>query len=270
MLDAHPDLAIPTETHFLSSLAARSGRGLGREELASTTKAPTWPNMGISTDALRQALEAIDPFCPAEAVRAFYRLYAAKFGKTRWSDKTPPYRSCMPAIQRLLPEARFVHVIRDGRDVALSHRGLWFGPGDEIEAQARFWVEQVAQARLSAVELRHYTEIHYENLVAEPELALKQLCNYLEISFHPQMLDYHLSAAERLAEFKQPFGPWGSQQVPIERFISIHARTKGPPDAERVGRWQVELEDLEQRRFEAIAGPLLAELGYETRFYGDV
>ena len=57
---------------------------------------------------------------PGPAVRAFYEAYAARAGKPRWGEKTPRYVLKMPLIQAALPEARFVHVIRDGRDVALS------------------------------------------------------------------------------------------------------------------------------------------------------
>ncbi|MBA3474240.1 MAG: sulfotransferase, partial [Rubrobacter sp.] len=49
-----------------------------------------------------------------------------------------PYVDRMDLIQDLLPEARFIHVVRDGRDVALSSMGLWFGP-DSIEEAARRW-----------------------------------------------------------------------------------------------------------------------------------
>src|SRR5579875_3206048 len=119
MLDAHPDLAIPFETHFLPEIAALSHQAPSPEAVLQVlTAAPTWPNLGIGAEELRLALQRITPFSAADAVRAFYRLYAERFGKTRWGDKTPPYRRQMDVIQALLPEAAFVHLIRDGRDVA--------------------------------------------------------------------------------------------------------------------------------------------------------
>ena len=138
MLDAHPDLAIPGETHFLLDLLAQNENGPARDRIfRAMIEAPTWPNLAVSESTFKAALDEVEPFSVPDAIRTFYRLYAQRFGKDRWGDKTPPYRSCMTGIQQLLPEAYFIHIIRDGRDVALSYRGLWFGPGDGIEAQAR-------------------------------------------------------------------------------------------------------------------------------------
>ena len=83
-------------------------------------------DFGIDVDALGDAIRPAGPFDLTRALRTFYRLYAEKFGKSRWGDKTPMYFASMGAVQRVLPEARFIHVIRDGRDVALSIKDLWF------------------------------------------------------------------------------------------------------------------------------------------------
>lgn len=264
MLDAHPELAIPSETHFLAYVA-RHAEQLDRDRLVDTlTRSATWPNMAVDAAALARAVDAVQPFSVAGGIRAFYRLYASQLGKPRWGDKTPPYRSSMLDIERLLPEARFIHVVRDGRDAALSYRGLWFGPGDDIEAQARFWVEQIGRARAQAATLRHYLEVRYEVLVMEPQGELRRIADYLELPFHPSMLEYHRSADARLAEMTQPFSPPGAPPVDLGRFLSIHERVKTAPDPRRIARWRDEMPDADRERYEAIAGPLLAELGYET------
>lgn len=264
MLDAHPDLAIPTETLFLAGLAELDPKDLTVEMVLQTIlAAPTWPNLATEEADLRTALAGLDPAAGVEAIRSFYSLYAARRGKRRWGDKTPPYRSYIKSIGRLLPEAHFLHIVRDGRDVALSYRGLWFGPGDDIEAQARFWVEQVRGARAQAASVPHYREVRYETLVEQPETSLAAMCGYLDLPFDTAMLDYHRTASARLAEFTQPFGP-GSTPKDIERFVAIHDHTKRPPDPARIGRWKSEMPRDDRRRYAAIAGPLLAELGYET------
>jgi hypothetical protein len=222
--------------------------------------------MHIDADEFRTALEAIQPFSLADGLRVFYRRYAALHGKTRWGDKTPPYRAIMVEIAQLLPEAYFIHLIRDGRDAALSYRGLWFGPGDEIDAQARFWMEQVLFARQQAASVPNYTEVRFEDLVTDPEAVLQGICAHLNVSYHAQMLDYHLNAERRLAEMTQPFGTTPKTPRDVTPFRAIHALTQRPPDGARIARWRAEMPENEQRRYEAIAGGLLRELGYETRF----
>ena len=72
---------------------------------------------------------AIEPFSIAAGTRAFYQLYADRFEESRWGDKTPTYGLHLAAIARVLPEARIIHFIRNGRVVALSLRQTWFLPG---------------------------------------------------------------------------------------------------------------------------------------------
>jgi len=263
MLDAHPDLAIPSETLFLEKLLGEDD--IPAEQFVETvTRAETWENMTLHVEELREAVNQLEAFSVPDAIRCFYRLYAQHRGKTRWGDKTPYYRVNITGIARLLPEAHFIHVIRDGRDSALSYQGLWFGPGDDFELQAKFWKDQIAVARKQAAELRHYREIRFEALVTDPESVLRELCADLDLAFDDTMLVYHRTAADRLSEFKRPFGPLGRTPTDIRQFLSIHDRVKNPPDESRIGRWRTEMSRADLERYEAIAGPLLRELGYET------
>src|SRR5687767_7251824 len=122
MLDAHPQLTIPPETHFVPELIRAAGRRRASAEgLAEIIVSQRqWGDFGVDEAELRLRLEALDRVEPAGALRAFYGLYAEKQGKPRWGDKTPIYVEHMRGIAKALPEARFVHLIRDGRDVALS------------------------------------------------------------------------------------------------------------------------------------------------------
>src|SRR5215218_8038746 len=96
-LDAHPELAIPAETGF--------GAVLGREPLLEALVAlPTWPDLGL------------DPDPAFTSLRTVYRAYAARHGKRRWGDKTPGHVDYMEPLAEAVPEAHFIHLIRDGRD----------------------------------------------------------------------------------------------------------------------------------------------------------
>lgn len=265
MLDAHPELAIPPETHFIPTLAQTCGSP-GRESSACVVEAlttdPRWPDFGIDREALGHRVEALEPFSLGGALRTFYRLYAARFGKARWGDKTPRYLVRMSLIRELLPEARFVHLIRDGRDIWLSLRGLAFGP-DSVETAAADWASRIARARTQAKRLPFYLEVRYEDLVLEPEATLRRICKFIELSWDPVMLDYHDRAAGRLAELQDVHDPTTGRVTKGANRQRIHALTGAPPQADRVGRWRTELEGGERQRYEAIAGPLLQELGYE-------
>ncbi len=263
MLDAHPALAIPSETLFLEKLLGDGD--ISKEQFLDTvTHAETWENMTLHADELRVAIERLEEFSIPEGIRCFYRLYAKHRGKERWGDKTPYYRINMTRIARLLPEAHFIHVIRDGRDSALSYQGLWFGPGDDFAVQAKFWKDQIANTRKQAAELNHYREVRFEALVMDPQSVLCELCADLNLEFDETMLMYHRSAEERLSEFKRPFGPRGRTPTDIVQFLAIHDRAKNPPDASRIGRWRTEMSRADQEKYEAVAGECLRELGYET------
>ena len=90
MLDAHPELAIPPETHFIPAVIRACRRGASPDEVAAAmTGHRRWADFGIDVDELLSRLRALGGPEPGPALRAFYELYAARQGKQRWGDKTP-------------------------------------------------------------------------------------------------------------------------------------------------------------------------------------
>jgi hypothetical protein len=222
----------------------------------------TWPDMHLSTDRLRSAMDTIDPFDVSEGARAFYRLYAARFGKARGGDKTTVYCTAMPDVQRVLPEARFIHVIRDGRDVAVSIRPLWFSPGTDIATIALDWRHRVNTARRHAATISHYLEVRYENLVRSPRQELRRICEFVELPYDPVMERYYERVPARLDEHEARRLPDGTM-LTKERRLAQQQRTRLPPQRDLIGRWRRELTGPEQAEFVGVAGDLLSELGYE-------
>ena len=106
----------------------------------------------------------------------------------------------MDRIEALLPEAHFIHILRDGRDVCLSLRHMWFSPGWEVEIQARHWCDFVSAARNHGAARRRYLEIKYEELIAQPEAVLRRICAFVQLPYVAAMLDYHKRTPERLRE----------------------------------------------------------------------
>ncbi len=266
MLDAHPLLTVPPETHFLPELieAAEAGDPKPEVLLATITSQREWGDFKLSEDELRRRFEALEPLTAGGALRAFYEAYAERVGKPRWGEKTPIYVKSMRKIESALPEARFVHVIRDGRDVALSirDRATKEHPIDKI---AERWVRRITRAREQAKRLAHYREIRYESLILDTEATLREVCDFYELPWDDAVLDYHQRSAERLEEMKRELPEDGKRTtLSVELRMKTHARTTEKPDPRRVSRWRESMDRSQREEFESIAGPLLSELGYAT------
>ena len=167
----------------------------------------------------------------------------------------------MDVLSRVLPEARFVHIFRDGRDVAARFAAFRSRRATEASQRSPPWRDTIWRARRAAAHLPHYTEVRYEALVSEPERILRELCEFLELEFAPEMLVAHERARERLAEMSSvTLGPDGIAR--LQDGTELVARTLRPPQTDRVGRWRHALSDYEVTRFERFAGGALALAGY--------
>jgi hypothetical protein len=265
MLDSHPELAIPPETHFLPRVIRATRQGATPERVVWViTSHRRWRDFRLDPDELLARLRATEPLEAGPAIRAFYGLYAEKQGKPRWGDKTPGYATRVRRIQRALPEARFIHLIRDGRDVVLS-RGRKSRRVVPIPLAARRWKRRILATRKRAEAVSHYLELRYEDLVLDTERTLGRACEYIELPFDPAMLAYHERAAERLREIDRELpAKRGRPQLGAQRRLAAHERASEPPAPERVGAWRSEMSARDRAAFEAEAGDLLAELGYEV------
>ena len=266
MLDAHPELTIPPETHFVPALikACREPEATPEDALAAMKSAREWADFGFSDTEMLARLRALPKLRPGAAVRTFYEAYMEQQGKRRWGEKTPTYVQKMKLIQRALPEARFVHVIRDGRDVALSVLDRTVRDLTAADV-ARRWQKKVGKARDDAPKVRHYVEIRYEDLILDTEPVLRRVCEFIELDFDPAMLTYHERSPERLQEMARSLpGDGRAKELSVERRLATHAMTTKPPSADRVARWRTQMSAEQRAEFEQVAGDLLRELGYPT------
>jgi Sulfotransferase family len=264
MLDAHPQLTIPPETHFVPALikACRQRGATPEDALAAMKSAREWGDFGFSDEEMLGRLRATK-LTPGAAVRTFYETYMEQQGKPRWGEKTPTYVQRMPLIQGALPEARFVHVIRDGRDVALSVLDRTVRDLTAADV-ARRWQKKIGKARKDAPKLRNYMELRYEDLILDTEPVLRHVCEFIRLDYDPAMLDYHERSSERLQEMARALpGDGRAQHLSVERRMATHAMATKPPSVDRVARWRTQMSTSERAAFEAVAGDLLDELGYE-------
>lgn len=248
ILDRSAGIAIPDESHFIPQLAHRHRAPVDRDRfLEDLRRLRTLPRWNLSPNEVEPLVSP--GMATGEAIGAIFAAYAAKHGKPRWGDKTPAYMRHLPLLERLFPGAIFVHLIRDGRDVALSLLSLGegvvarTGANPESAAGAGLqWSTEIRDARALGrrVGPARYLEIRYEELVAEPATVVEAVCTFAGLPFEPAMLEP--SEAEIA---KRPH----------------HRRLVEPPSKRR--DWSTEMSGADVRSFEAIAGPLLAELGYE-------
>ncbi len=219
ILDAHSELAITHEAGFIpvtSNLtnprsrmfykrlksAAKHGSWANslREEFYRTlTQMNNWNDFHVPSETFRQALIQIEPFTVSEGLRAFFQFYAARFNKPRCGDKTPFYNQYLGNIENVLPEAHFIHIIRDGRDAALSGKGLPF-VADDFEAIGREWSKQILITRRQSRACRHYLEIRYEDLILETTAILQKICRFINLRYEPRMQRYYQNARDRMDE----------------------------------------------------------------------
>jgi len=185
----------------------------------------------------------------ADAIRRVYSLYARHHGKKRFGDKTPSYVLHVSYLAHMFPEGLFIHVIRDGRNSALSYLKEGFGPSTVGEA-AIWWKRMVLTGRTAGRKLdeRRYREVRYEMLVESPEDTLRDLCEFIHVPFDQAMLRYFDRADEVLSG--------------TGRNAVAHQNLHRAPIA-NIRDWRKEMPREDVALFEAIAGDLLSELGYE-------
>lgn len=152
-----------------------------------------------------------------------------------------------------------MHIIRDGRDVAASISNLPFAPPGGVAASAHDWAHGIRVGREQAAD--QYLEIRYESLVQEPERVLRHVCSFLDLTFDPQMLRYFETVGERLGELTDYRD--GSTVMTREARLESQRLTRTPPTAARIGAWRGALDREAVAQFDAVAGDLLRELGYD-------
>jgi hypothetical protein len=259
VVDAHPQIAIAPETHWIPRFYRRrtglTEDGMVTDELVDRLVAyRRFARFGIPEAELRKLVDRGEPVSFAAFASGFYDLIGRARGKRLVGDKTGEYARAVPVLHSLWPTARFVHLIRDGRDVALSvlnwrpdHGASRFPTWDEepVMTIALWWSQNVALAREAGATLpRHlYREIRYEALVMRPEEQCAALCAFLDLPYDDAMLRFH--------EGRTRHEP------------GLSAKKAWLPITPNLRNWREQMPAGDVERFEAVAGELLEELGYE-------
>jgi hypothetical protein len=249
MLDRNSELAIPYESFFVTALGHRHGRRPRIDDfLDDVRRFYQLYEWGVAPEDVRARLR--DGMTTGEAIAAIFEVYAEREGKPRWGDKTPLYMQQLPLLERLFPDALWVHLVRDGRDAALSFLDLpegfagrtWAQPRTAAQFAARWRTEILAARRLGSHVGERYLELRYEDLVAQPERELLRVCEHASLPWEPEMLEY--AGTSDVAEMPE------------------HRNLAQPPTP-GLRDWRSEMRREDALAFEQVAGDVLRSSSYE-------
>jgi hypothetical protein len=259
LVDTHPHIAIIHQSRFIPNFF-EGRRGLTPEGLVTTKlvdrllQARGVKNLETSREMLESLVEAGEPLSYSTFITGVFDLYGKGQGKRLVGDKTPAYVRRIPTLHALWPEARFVHLIRDGRDVcmsainwrkadhALGRFSTW--GVDPITTAAVWWEWHVRLGREDGGSLapKLYHEVRYEELVSRPAKTCEKLCSFLDLPYDDAMLKFH--------EGREKADP------------NLDAKKAWRPLTFGLRKWSEQMPAEALERFEASAGDLLEELGY--------
>jgi hypothetical protein len=253
LLSAGGFAVLRSETHAFNVLEAGYGDLSvlrNREKLADAwLKTRAFQISGVEKEGLRARITA---GCRngGDFLRIFMGEIARNQGVERWAECTPDHLLYIARIKQTIPDALIIHIIRDGRDVALSlDKQKWIHPlpGDSqkhLEVAALYWEWIVQRGREKGRKLgADYCEVHFEELVGNPRPVLSHLSEFIA-----QDLNY-----DRIREVAI-----GSVAQPNTSFQPSSQRGAFNP----MGRWKDSLSAEKLRVLETLIGRTLGELGY--------
>lgn len=197
----------------------------------------------------------------SELVSAIYEFYGKSLGKdfSIWGDKNNFHLKYISILKKLFPEAYFIHIIRDGRDIACSYKELAkkrfmskYAPNLPVDIQkiANEWVQNISNIRnsFSCFCWEKVYELKYEDLVRNTEIELRKICKFLKEPFDDNMLNYY---KKNKIEVQEP-----------KEFLQWKSKTLEKPTTSRICRYKKRLSSIEINEFNKIAKKILIRYEY--------
>jgi hypothetical protein len=257
IIGAHPDVDVPLATtgmwfSFYEQVQQRYNNLTNAADLdhllddvLSHDRVKIW-NTRLDREEIRSKLM---PGCFGSVISAVHQQRAEVENKKYWMNMDIATLDNMHIVNEWFPAARFVHILRDGRDVALSHQTMPYGAGNIGEC-ATAWLNRIGQNLRMGHMLgkERYIAFRYEDLVDKTEETLKCICQFCGINYSQEMLSYSDTVDRRVPKDKMWLWP----------------ALKDAPRRDKMYRWKSSMTENQRIVFEGIAGELLDELGYET------
>lgn len=232
-LNAHSRICVP---HELQLVFGYSGNGPRLYEYFATGEARDWRASDFVKKVGELCPHQFDEFFdyesffnarnyPEEGLGAMlsdlYSAIARSRGKDMLVEQTPWYGQRLDIMKALFPEAKFIHMIRDGRDVAISFaRTPWWhdNPAENLERWQQE-VNKIASDALQLLDKTHYLEIRYEDFVEDPESNVRRIIDFLGLVYESEMLvpenliDYTIYRKRDMsAHMSNAFNKWSAER----------------------------------------------------------
>jgi hypothetical protein len=257
MIGAHPRIAVPLATTGLwvdfaecleddfNGLATRDDVVRLVDALRAHERIRLW-DAELDRESLLEDLPLADY---GAIVARFHATYAQSKGKSLWANVDIATFENMDLVNTWFADARFLHIIRDGRDVALSHQTMPYGAGNIAEC-ARAWVSRTTTNEKMGRILgpSRYMTIRFEDLVLDTRATLQRVCGFIGVPFDERMLRYGEMVAEKIPENRRWLWPAISR----------------PPQQSKIGQWRLRMTHSQRIVFEGIANRTLKHWGYEA------
>lgn len=283
MLDHHPELAVANDSHFVPRALQKHSKQLYESAccgapipLSDKLVEEVWNyhrfyRMELERSDLDASASAASTY--QELVSNLFELFAQRRGKSLAGEKTPDYVRHSDVLLGMFPASRMVHMVRDGRDTALSLLD-WAtpskGPGrfqlwdeDPVAVSALWWREFVTCGPDSDRGDHHpdrWVTVKYEQLLDCPDETLHSLCEQLSLEYSDAMLRFHVGKQQgKVAEQNSAkLAEQSSNQSAKGRWLPV---TRGLRD------WRKSLPPEDVVVFESLAGDALEMHGYELSGY---
>ncbi len=228
-----PNFVVPLYQHRARLGDLGESRNLKRFLESVQRYQPAYTDLSIQPEEI---LKEIQKPTYTAILYAFFYLVAKRQDKSRLGYKDPRDVFNLPLLSEIFPTARFIHLIRDGRDVALSFLKFRWGPTN-LYTGTSFWAKAVSTARRDGANLgERYFELRFEDLILDTEKAVWELSNFV------------------------------GQDGWMEHADDLLKRVKATRRPESANKWRQELNADQRRLCEAAAGDMLRACGYPTEF----
>lgn len=280
LLSAHPLIAIAPETHFLNRFAKdvenldlkTADRFL--EFWSRFSGSDRFVDLGISPDLTRDRILASANYHLRNIFAIILREFADAAGKPIWGEKTPGHDRHIVTLLEWFPGARVIYVIRDPRAACASllHAPWRTNPDSDkpsaapgrvrrlqlLDEDAFFWQRSVERYRRDWARDPRVTLVRYEDLAARPESVLRDICAFIGVDYHPQMLD-----SRSRDDLPPPRAELNDKDHQNWRRAHIE-RARQTVTTDALAKWKAELSRLEVAVVEANCHRPMQAFGYEV------